>query len=132
MRVYLDLLRSHICKIVNIHILTKSSIILEPLLSCEYARIRPVVFELLNAFVYFIYLRVLHFILIADEALVPGKFVEIVAIHLSQGEIINLIWLDHTVRRVEITLDLDFLRGGQVTQDWVIFLQTTPEAFNVS
>ena len=58
---------------------------------------------------YLVYLRVLRLILVVDQLLVASELVEIVSVHLSEGEIVDFVWLYHAVGRVEVELGLDVL-----------------------
>jgi hypothetical protein len=81
--------------------------------------------------VYLVNLRVLRLILVIHQLLVTSELVEIVPIHLSEGEIVDFVRLYHTVGRIEVELGLYVLGGRQMTQDRVILLKPTPESLNV-
>ena len=80
---------------------------------------------------YLVNLRVLRLILVIHQLLVTSELVEIVPIHLSEGEIVDFVRLYHTVGRIEVELGLYVLGGRQMTQDRVILLKPTPESLNV-
>ena len=80
---------------------------------------------------YLVNLRVLGLILVVHELLVASKLVEIVPIHLSEGEVVDFVRLYHAVGGVEVELHLDVFGRRQMTQDRVVFLQPAPEALDV-
>ena len=80
---------------------------------------------------YLVNLGVFGFILVVHKLLISSKLVEIVPIHLSEGEVVDFVRLYHAVGGIEVKLGLDVLGRRQMTQDRIVFLQSAPEALDV-